>query len=295
MAEATERAGAAGDGDGPRSTVAIIGLGLMGGSLARDLWALGHPVLGYDRDAATLEAARASGYIQEAPTSFRGIEDAEVVVLALPVAASLETLTALAPRLRGPLVTDMGSTKRSIVAAAEAAGLADRFVGAHPLAGDHRSGWDVSRAGLFHGAPCFLCPARQARGGPLEHATRFWRSVGADPQPMSAHEHDARLAWVSHLPQATATLLAAALARSSYPVGALGPGGRDTTRLAASSTAMWTDIFLENADQLDPGLDALGDALARLRTALRRGDRRELERLLGVAKAWKDGSPAVRG
>lgn len=283
-------------------TVAILGLGLMGGSLARDLAGLGHRVLGWDRDAASARGALAEGCIHgvlgsaspgggSRPDTFGGVEEADVVVLALPVAASRETLTALAPRLQASLVTDVGSTKRGIVAAAEAAGLADRFVGSHPLAGDHRSGWKASRPGLFRGVPCFLCPARGASDATVDRAAALWRSVGAMPQPISAGEHDARMAWVSHLPQAAASALAAALAGSPYGPDALGPGGRDATRLAASSTDMWTDILLENADEMEPALEALEGSLTRLRAALGRGNRRELERLLAEAKAWKERDP----
>lgn len=290
-------------------TVAILGLGLMGGSLARDLSSLGHRVLGWDRDPESVRGALAEGCIHgvlggpsgggvPSPGGLAGIDEADAVVLALPVMASVDMLMALAPRLQAPLVTDVGSTKRGIVAAAAAAGLGDRFVGSHPLAGDHRSGWGASRSGLFRGATVFLCRARAAHstqeavsyGAPaLELATRLWRSVGADPQPLGAEEHDARMAWVSHLPQAAATALAAAFARSPYGAGDLGPGGRDATRLAASSTEMWTDILLENADVVDPALATLEASVAELRGAIRRRDALELGRILAAGRAWKEG------
>jgi prephenate dehydrogenase len=282
-------------------TVAILGLGLMGSSLARDLSALGHRVLGHDRDAAALRGALNGGWVQGALPGLAGedaprvappapLEDADVVVLAVPVGTAPSLLSQLAPRIRASLVTDMGSTKRSIVAAAEAAGLSDRFVGGHPLAGDHRSGWEASRPGLFRGAPCFLCPAQGAGAGAIERAMALWCSVGTVPQLISAAEHDSRMAWVSHLPQAAASALGAALAGSGYGPDALGPGGRDTTRLAASSAGLWTDVLLDNADQVGPALDTLAATVDRLRSALRRGDGAELARLLVAAKAWKDGT-----
>jgi len=285
---------AAARSDGGR-TVAILGLGLIGGSLARDLSALGHRVLGYDRDPATLRSALADGCAHvlpcdaSSPEAYHAIEEAGVVVLALPVGAAPRTLRELAPRLQGAsLVTDVGSTKRTILAAAEAEGLGERFVGSHPLAGDHRSGWEASRPGLFRGAPCFLCPARGASEAAVGHAMALWRSVGAEPQPISAEEHDARMAWVSHLPQAAASALAAALAGSGYGAGALGPGGRDTTRLAESSSALWTDLLLDNADQVEPALAALEATLAELSGCVRRRDAATLTRLLSEAKAWKE-------
>ncbi|MHB1193964.1 MAG: prephenate dehydrogenase [Longimicrobiales bacterium] len=284
-------------------TVAILGLGLVGGSLARDLSELGHRVLGHDRDAAALRGAKEGGWVHEALSDMVGdgdsrlaprarLEEADVVVFAIPVGATPRTLAELAPRLENAsLITDVGSTKRTILAAAEAAGLGERFVGSHPLAGDHRSGWQASRPGLFRAAPCFLCPARNASDAAVEDAAALWRSVGAEPHFIGAAEHDARMAWVSHLPQAVASALAAALATSGYDAGALGPGGRHTTRLAESSPALWTDILLDNADQVEPALDALADALDRLRTALRRGDGAEVEQLLSEAKEWRSGGP----
>jgi prephenate dehydrogenase len=218
------------------------------------------------------------------------LEEADVVVFAMPVGATPRTLAELAPRLQdASLITDVGSTKRSTVAAAEAAGVGERFVGSHPLAGDHRSGWQASRPGLFRGAPCFLCPARGASDAAVERAAVLWRSVGGAPQFISATEHDARMAWVSHLPQATASALAAALAASGYGAGALGPGGGHTTRLAESSPALWTDILLDNADQVEPALAALEAAVAQLRGCVRRRDAATLARVLSEAKAWKQG------
>lgn len=279
-----------------RRTVAILGLGLIGGSLARDLSELGHRVLGYDQDPATLRSALADGCVKTvagdafSPDPHHAIEEADVVVFAMPVGAVPQTLAELAPRLRAAsLVTDVGSTKRSILTAAEAAGLGERFVGCHPLAGDHRSGWEASRPGLFRGAPCFLCPAPGASDAAVERAAALWRSVGAEPQLMSATEHDTRMAWVSHLPQAVASALAAALAGSGYGADALGPGGRHTTRLAESPPSLWTDILLDNADQVEPALAALEAEVAQLRGCVRRRDATTLARLLSEAKAWKEG------
>jgi prephenate dehydrogenase len=269
-------------------TVAILGLGLIGGSLARDLSALGHRILGHDRDPSALGGALAEGCVHAAlGDSHDGIEEADVVVLALPVGAAPRVLAELAPHLDASLVTDVGSTKRSIVAAAEAAGLGNRFVGSHPLAGDHRSGWTASRPGLFRGARVFLCPARGSSPAALERATALWTSVGAEPEVYEANAHDERMAWVSHLPQAAASTLALTLAGTGLDPSLLGPGGRDTTRLAASSPALWTEILLDNADQVGPALDALGEAVARLRSALRRGDAAEVARCLSAAKEWR--------
>src|SRR5258705_13950838 len=118
------------------------------------------------------------------------------------------------------------------------------------MTGDHRSGWDASRIGLFRSAPVYLCPTRQSTSDAINTATALWRSLGARPERMSAAQHDSRLAWTSHLPHMVSTALALALAGAGVDRTLLGPGGRDTTRLAGSSPEMWTAIALENASAI---------------------------------------------
>ena len=270
-------------------TAAVLGLGLVGGSLARDLHALGYRVLGCDRDAGTLAAAVREGVVRVAlAPDLAGIEEADVVVVAVPVAATPGLLRDVAARAGDALVTDVGSTKRSVLAAAAAAGLAHRFVGAHPLCGDHRSGWGASRPGLFRGATVFLCPAPGSGPDALERAIGLWRSVGAEPRVTDAGEHDRRMAWVSHLPQAAASALALAIARSGLGAEALGPGGRDTTRLAAGSPEVWSGILLDNADEVEAALAALEGSVAGLRHTLERRDREGLAKALEAARRWKE-------
>src|SRR5215204_2913141 len=139
--------------------VAIVGLGLIGGSLARDLSALGIRVSGYDSDATQLAAAARMTVIASAlDDTLDGIQRADIVVIATPVDAAVDILRRIAVTVsRVPLITDVGSTKARIVEAARTLGLADHFVGSHPMAGDHRSGFEASRAGLFVDAPVYLC------------------------------------------------------------------------------------------------------------------------------------------
>jgi prephenate dehydrogenase len=261
-------------------SVAVIGLGLIGGSLARDLRALGVRVLGYDTDTDALRAACDEGVVA-APldASFAGLADTEVVVLAVPVEHAADVLAALRPQLAHVrLVTDVGSTKAGIVAAAERLGIADRFVGAHPLAGDHRAGFAAARAGLFRDARVYLCP----EGGTSREARRvakdLWHAVGARTLEIDATEHDRLVAWTSHLPQALSTALARALAEARIPPGELGPGGRDMIRLASSPAPLWTGIALENAAWLTDALAAMEAELRELREALARGDREAARR-----------------
>lgn len=268
-------------------TVAIIGLGLIGGSLARDLHARGVRVLGRDRDAEHLAAAVAEGVLQPLAEDYGDVGQADVVVLAIPVRRAVERLAELAPRLGGArLITDVGSTKSSIVRAAEELGLGERFVGSHPMAGDHRSGWSASRAGMFAGARVFLCPTRTSSNAATRLAAELWTSVGARPEEMDADRHDVRLGWTSHLPQLVSTALALTLAETGTGPAELGPGGRDVTRLAGSDPDLWTDILIDNADALDSALAKMQVTLGGLHDAVASGDRDRIRRLFAQAQAW---------
>lgn len=277
------------DGGGFR-TVAIAGLGLIGGSLARDLAARGVRVLAYDADRATLDAALADGVIHAAlPADWRGIEVADALVLAVPVRAAAAMLGDALPRLGGVrLITDVGSTKARIVAAAARLGIGARFVGAHPLAGDTRSGWAASRAGLFAGATVYLTPSAESYSDAIDLARALWSSVGGRTAEMSADEHDRLLAWTSHLPQAVASAVGAALAEQGIARAQLGPGGRDVTRLAASSPDLWRDILADNAANVAAALAAVERHLAALREAVEAGDVEKIRAWLEAGRAWSE-------
>lgn len=267
---------------------AVLGLGLMGGSLARDLAAAGVEVLGHDRDPEAVRAARAAGAVRAGlGPGLEGAETADLLVVAVPVSAAEAALAAALPRLRPDCVlTDLGSTKRSIGEAAARLGVADRFVGSHPLTGDHRSGWDASRPDLYAGATVYLCPTPATRPDALERVHGLWVALGARPEVVDAAEHDQRLAWSSHLPQVASTALAEALAAAGVGPAALGPGGRDATRLAASSPELWSAICLDNAACIEPAVAALEEVLADLRRALREGDAVALQRHFAASRAW---------
>lgn len=258
--------------------VAIIGLGLMGGSLARDLADLGVHVLGYDRHTAIVEAALHSGTIAAPlPHDLAGLDAARIVVLATPVDAAAATLPAVARESHpAALLTDVGSTKRSIAQAASAAGVGQRFVGSHPLAGDHRSGWNAARAHLYEGATVFVCPAPESDITAGESIASLWQAVGAIPVIRDPADHDQVMAMVSHLPQVLATALATVISGEGLSVDDLGPGGRDMTRLAESSPEMWAAISHANADNLTTAISALEDVLSGLRERLTEGDRQGL-------------------
>jgi prephenate dehydrogenase len=269
-------------------TAAIIGLGLVGGSIARDLAAAGVRVSGFDSHDGHLARALAEGIVHHPlDGSLAGVRDVDVIVIAVPVDEAVEILERIsAGDLRARLITDVGSTKARIVAAADAAGLGDRFVGAHPMAGGHRSGWDASSSGLFKDARVYLCSSAAVSEDALCLARGFWESLGAKPTRIDAGEHDRTLAWTSHLPHVASAAVALALLRVGFRRHDLGPGGRDITRLAGSSPAMWTAIARENAVEIDAALAAAEAEIAAFRRALVTSNVEDLRERFTVAREW---------
>ncbi|MBW3655537.1 MAG: prephenate dehydrogenase [Gemmatimonadetes bacterium] len=268
-------------------SAAIIGLGLIGGSLARDLAARGVRVSAWDRDDVVVRAAADHGV---SPLAWD--EPVDVVVLAIPVLAARELLDNIVRRMDGVrLITDVGSTKRSIVEAAEQLGIGERFVGSHPLAGDHRSGWDASRTGMFHRARVYLTPTSTTDSAALQLAKHLWGMVGGRAEVMDASEHDWRLAWTSHLPHAASFALGRALAESGIARSDLGPGGRDVTRLAGSSPEMWADILIDNAADVAPALEALESQLRTIRHLVANAYHAQLRDLLAESHGWHAEQP----
>jgi prephenate dehydrogenase len=278
-----------------REHVAIIGLGLIGGSLARDLAAAGAVVSAFDNDAAQLDAAIAAGVVTHALDAWlAGVAGASTIVIAVPVDAATDVLRRIAPHAgRATLITDVGSTKSRIVDEAVTLGLADRFVGSHPMAGDHRSGWEASRRALFTGARVYLCATQGASPALVERAELLWRGVNARPCLVDAEHHDRKLAWSSHLPHVVSTTLALALARAGITREELGPGGRDVTRLAGSSPDMWTAIARENATAIDAALAAVEHEIAGFRDALARADATALHQKFTAGRGWFVSAEAV--
>jgi prephenate dehydrogenase len=277
------------------TTLGIIGLGAIGGSLARQAKRAGVPrVLGWSPATAERAAAVQQGALDDAPGTAREVAHAsDLLVLAAPPAANIELLDALAPALKpDALLSDVGSVKRGIVARAEAVGLGSRFAGSHPLAGTHRTGFEASRADLFAGALVYVTPAAGGEAAAREVA-HFWETVvEAHAVLIDAARHDAQLAVTSHVPQVVASLLGTYLARHAPSGAGLGPGARDTTRLAASDPALWCEILLLNRDEVLPALRALEEPLGQVERALEAGDAPALRAWLARAAAWRSGLDA---
>lgn len=291
----------------PFRRVAIVGLGLMGGSLARALRRLTPPpsIAASSREPGVLDRARSERVIDVGtPDPTVAVQGADLVVYATPVGATLDLLSAHRELWgEGTVVTDLGSVKRPITARAGSLGLSRHFVGGHPIAGSHRSGFDASDPTLYDGARVWLVPLEAAAveaptpdsasdGETLDRLTAFWRALGAEPHTIGAERHDRMMAWLSHLPQLSASALGAALAGSGEAAALLGPGGMDAVRLAASPGRLWADILVHNADLLARPLAELRSTLDVLATALERRDGREIARIFGTARRWCEPSPA---
>jgi prephenate dehydrogenase len=245
--------------------IAVIGVGLIGGSIAlaaRER--VGATVAGFDADPEALAAARQRGALDVAADSLAGaLTDAEAAFVAVPVGVLPEIVDAvLAAAPDGCVVTDVGSTKRAVVAAH--AGEA-RFVGGHPLAGAETAGIEHARVDLFEAATWYLTPAETTSGVLLERLYRLLRGLGARPSAIDAETHDMILAAVSHLPHVLANVLVSQVAQTlgdgDERIPGTGPSFRDATRVAGAPSAIWTDIYLSNRDALVAQID---DTIARL-------------------------------
>ncbi len=273
-------------------SLAVIGLGALGGSVAWQARLAGIPrVWGFSPDPAEAAGALRSAAITDAAvTPAAAVRVADLVVLAAPPEANLALLDQLAPWLRpGALVTDVTSVKVAIMARAQRAGLGARFAGSHPLAGTHASGFAAARSDLLRGAVVYVTPTSDPAGAQVaREVMNFWSEVmGAEPVLMDAEAHDRQLAWTSHLPQAAASALAAVLSRR---VGAsFGTGARDTTRLAASSPAMWSELFALNREAVLAALAELEAEVQTLRSKLAAGDDAAVRALLERAQRWRSG------
>ncbi|MBE2242698.1 MAG: prephenate dehydrogenase [Burkholderiaceae bacterium] len=237
----------------------VIGCGLMGGSFALALKRAGlvRRVVGYSKSPSTTEKAKKLGVIDDiAESALQAVTGADIVLLAVPVAATETTFKAIR-HLIGPgvLLMDVGSTKREVVDAARRV-LKDRvssFVPAHPIAGKEVAGIVNADATLYNGRQVILTPLRQTQPELVQKATDVWSALGAQVLRMTAENHDAAFAAVSHLPH----LLAFAYFSSivNQPAGRdflslAGPGFRDFTRIAASDPSVWRDILLSNREEI---------------------------------------------
>jgi len=252
-------------------TVAIVGVGLIGGSIGLALRRGGSArrVLGVGRDESGLDEARRLGAIDRGTTDLaRASAEADAVVVCTPVGRiAADAVAAAAAAPVGTLITDAGSTKRMIVEAVErdpAGRLA--FVGGHPIAGSELKGVRHARADLFDGRTCVLTPTAITPADRLRRARNFWAATGASLLEMDPQRHDDALARTSHLPHAVAAALAAAVPEALLPLAA--GAYRDGTRVAGADPALWAGILLANRAAVLESLDEFAGQLAVLRRHL---------------------------
>lgn len=272
----------------PRATpifekIGIVGLGLIGGSIAlksRELWPASLVIAVDNKDV--LETAMRLHAIDVAADDLIVLAECDVVILAAPVRQNVAILADLDENVRtAAVVTDTGSTKRDIVAAARMLPPRFTFVGGHPLAGAARGGLEHARTDLFQGRPWLLTAHNEA----LES---FIRALGADPKVVGVDAHDRLLAYLSHLPQLAASALMEVVgaAVGEEELSLAGRGLADTTRLASSPADIWRDIAATNADELGPALDVLIARLQELRRDLPDGER--LVEIFETAARWRE-------
>ena len=268
--------------------VGIVGLGLIGGSIAlaaRQIWPASL-VIGVD-NKDVLETAMRLHAIDVAADDPYVLAEADLVILAAPVKQNIELLADLGDNVQQPaVITDVGSTKRAIMDAARGLPSKFTFIGGHPLGGAAKSGLENARPDLFLGRPWLLTPSTDG-GEAIEKLSAFVAALGAEPRIVDVATHDRLLAFLSHLPQLTASALMNVVGNAvgAQGLGLSGKGLADTTRLASSPPEIWRDIAATNADEIGPALDALIAVLQDLRRDLPSGDR--LSDIFTDAARWR--------
>jgi len=274
----------------PFEKLAVLGLGLLGGSVAAAARerGLARHVVGAARRRGPLDQALEAGIVDSVATPLEAVVDADFVVLGTPVGSMSQVIADVAENLApGAIVTDVGSVKASVVDLLP--GLLPEgveFVGSHPMAGSHLRGPEHARADLFEGAMCVVTPRTDQEEGPVARVEEFWRALGARVTRRSPATHDEEAAWVSHLPHLVAFAFADSLLAAPTNVGQLaGSGFRDFTRIAQSDAELWGEILNVNSKALSGPLAHFSESLSKLARMLEEGDIDGLESLLSQARA----------
>ncbi len=278
--------------------LAIVGVGLLGGSVAKAARAesLVREIVGIGRDRSRLAPAVRDGALDRATTDVEsGLAGADFVVLAAPVLANEQLLERVWPLAEaGAVITDVGSTKAGLARLARRLGekrpLA--FVGSHPMAGSERSGYAVARGDLFRSATVIVTPTETTEPRALKTVTSFWEACGARVATLDPEIHDRVVAAISHLPHFVADALVDAVGRFEPTALAFAARGfKDSTRIAASDPTMWQEIFVGNREALLESLAAFRAALDELEALVRSGNAAELEALLARIKRAREAVP----
>ncbi|MEO1046523.1 MAG: prephenate/arogenate dehydrogenase family protein [Pseudomonadota bacterium] len=273
--------------------IAIIGTGLIGGSVARAVREKlpDMQLSGFDRDIATRNRASELGLFDAVHDDYAALSAADLVLLCVPVGAMGDVASDIAPHITpDAIISDVGSCKASVLADLRAALPGAAIIPAHPVAGTEKSGPDAGFASLFEGRWCILTPDADAKETDIARLEAFWTALGADTERMDATHHDRVLAVTSHLPHLIAyTIVGTAsdlesVTRSEVIKYSAG-GFRDFTRIAASDPVMWRDVFLSNREAVLDMLQRFTEDLTALQRAIRRDEGDVLEDLFSRTRA----------
>lgn len=270
------------------STIAIVGTGLIGGSLGLSIKQrkLAARVIGISRTKKSVVTAQRIGAIDEGSLDLAAIRGADMVILCLPVGEILKQARQIVKNARNDCaICDAGSTKEEITRVFSR--LTDRFIGSHPMAGSEKNGIANASRNLFDGSLCVVTPGKAADKKALTAVTSFWSRICARVVTMQPREHDRIMAFVSHLPHATAFALVNTVPESFLRYSA--SGFKDTTRLGASDEYIWEDIFLTNRRFLIESIGALEMNLRLIKKAIREKNSSALRALLAGAKTRRRG------
>ena len=272
-------------------TVAIVGVGLIGGSIGLALRQrnLADCVVGIGRRQSSLRKAKRAGAIHWGTTKLaRGVANADVTIVCTPVAQIADYVLQVAEHCpHGALITDAGSTKKTIIDALPGRlPNGTKYIGSHPLAGGHKSGPEAARSDLFCQQTVVVTTKRGTNPHAVEVVAEFWKRLGAHVVSMSPAAHDKALAATSHLPHLVASALAAVTPTKSLELAA--GGWTDTTRIASGNSELWQQIFLHNREELLGALSKLSSTLESYRDALDSQDAEAISRLLRKGKQHRD-------
>ena len=268
--------------------LSILGVGLLGGSIGLAVKAAGMPchVLGYGHRKATLDRALEVGAIDESASSSKAaVKDADLIILCTPVGLFEQLLAEIAGEIPDrAIVTDVGSTKRSVVKLGEQlVPKSAHFIGSHPMAGSEKRGVEFARADLFQGARCILTPTQRSPNEIVAHVEWFWQKLGMTTTRMSPAEHDRLVCDISHLPHAVAAALISMQPDAALPLA--GKGFLDTTRIAGGDGTLWRDILSDNADNLADSIKRFRGQLDEVLKLLAPDKRDELAKWLNQSAA----------
>ncbi len=278
--------------DCPFSHITIVGTGLIGGSIGLALREAGYTgrIIGVARKQTTLDVAIQRGCIDEGYQDLTtACQRADLVILCTPVSGILAILPELAKLPdEQPIITDAGSTKATIVQAAEGVLRSpELFVGSHPMAGAEKTGPGVSRGNLFQGMPCIITPTQTTDPEAQARVEQFWQFIGMHIVHLTAEEADHSAARISHVPHAVAVLLFE-MAERLGGLDVSSTGFADVTRIASGDADLWADIFMENKESIVDVIDELDQTIAQFRGLVVKGKRDELRALLDQVKNHRD-------